>query len=801
MASFRMRNRLLLLTSMLIMRISAAQETRTLFSSYHSQLLNRDVAFYILLPFDYDSTSERYPVLYMFRGAAAEWITPFQDAPRGNRELRSIIDTLRRRRTIGKMIYVLPDMSAPATGQEIAAVATEMYAHIDSNFRTIPTRWHRGVDGFSYGGLDAMNLVSYRPDALCTAGAYDGSYFAYDMSKILNADSEEVRKLARIRYLQHSGEGGNTNQANVLLLVQALNSKGISNEFADPRLAPGAQHNWWYADEHMLVTLPLHWDTFSHAPRSIQTQILTPGSGEKISGSYMVTWSLSDAPASANEDVEYSSDRGKTWHSLYTGSASVTSYLWNTAAVADGAWYLLRLLVAADTAYGETTLASPFTIDNPGDGAPLVEIISPLPETTISGLTMIQWLASDPEDDSLSFTLELETSAGVTPIASGLRGVTVYSWDSRQAPNAASAVLRINASDGQRSTLVSSNRLTIANTRVSLPSPVQHIAGRGDGTISPHVVNPAALIEHTYRITFSDSANKANRVHIRDLDKDSILVDGAPIIGSGNEGPEFDGLRLEISQPDFPEYSSDSSRWLSGQSNLYPSVTIPTLTGPGGSVSGVRIPEDYFISVFDHVVDTSANYFGYPPSLMMFTVRKVSDGEKVPVLYADFEGDAQISLFDEIVILEPQQGADPLLTWDLFFPSVTSPMLPRAGDVFFLRILKPFTANDTLEFMPLIEGFPVSKTAQRPDQLVLFQNYPNPFNPSTAIEFDIPRQDRVTVTIYNVLGQAVASLLDATMTPGRHRVLWNAATVASGVYFVRVSAGRQVALRKMLLLR
>ncbi len=83
----------------------------------------------------------------------------------------------------------------------------------------------------------------------------------------------------------------------------------------------------------------------------------------------------------------------------------------------------------------------------------------------------------------------------------------------------------------------------------------------------------------------------------------------------------------------------------------------------------------------------------------------------------------------------------------------------------------------------------------------LKQNYPNPFNPSTTIKFQIPNSNLVTLEIYNLLGQKVATLVNEKLTAGRHTVEWNAAGFASGVYLYRLQAGNYTETKKLILLR
>jgi hypothetical protein len=76
-----------------------------------------------------------------------------------------------------------------------------------------------------------------------------------------------------------------------------------------------------------------------------------------------------------------------------------------------------------------------------------------------------------------------------------------------------------------------------------------------------------------------------------------------------------------------------------------------------------------------------------------------------------------------------------------------------------------------------------------PRVYALNQNYPNPFNPTTTIEFDLPEPAVVTLIVYNILGQQVATLLDQEdVSEGLHEVEFSANALASGVYFYRVIA-------------
>ncbi|MBN1352657.1 T9SS type A sorting domain-containing protein [candidate division KSB1 bacterium] len=88
-----------------------------------------------------------------------------------------------------------------------------------------------------------------------------------------------------------------------------------------------------------------------------------------------------------------------------------------------------------------------------------------------------------------------------------------------------------------------------------------------------------------------------------------------------------------------------------------------------------------------------------------------------------------------------------------------------------------------------------------PEQFVLRQNYPNPFNPSTAIEFALPKSVFVTLKVYNLLGEELATLISEQRAAGIHRFNWKSEGLASGVYFYRLQAGEFAETKKLILLR
>ena len=93
-----------------------------------------------------------------------------------------------------------------------------------------------------------------------------------------------------------------------------------------------------------------------------------------------------------------------------------------------------------------------------------------------------------------------------------------------------------------------------------------------------------------------------------------------------------------------------------------------------------------------------------------------------------------------------------------------------------------------------------------PTEFELNQNYPNPFNPSTTVSFALPQAGDVSLKIYNVRGQLVATLHDGAMAAGRHQMVWDGkdargANVASGIYVYRLEADGFNATKKLTLMK
>ena len=142
---------------------------------------------------------------------------------------------------------------------------------------------------------------------------------------------------------------------------------------------------------------------------------------------------------------------------------------------------------------------------------------------------------------------------------------------------------------------------------------------------------------------------------------------------------------------------------------------------------------------------------------------------------------------------------------------------PLDGDPVFLSFSAMAAAGTFTDLLPYLSrpsGIPsenvsrenVAPAAEEPPATFALENYPNPFNPSTEIRYQLPEAAEVKITVYNVLGQEVQTLVRGRQEAGNYLVRWEGRNeqgqpVPSGMYFLRMKAGSFIADRKLLLLK
>jgi hypothetical protein len=120
------------------------------------------------------------------------------------------------------------------------------------------------------------------------------------------------------------------------------------------------------------------------------------------------------------------------------------------------------------------------------------------------------------------------------------------------------------------------------------------------------------------------------------------------------------------------------------------------------------------------------------------------------------------------------------------------PFVPRGQDAYVVHF--------GVDISP-VSGIEHPMSSQVPKVYNLEQNYPNPFNPVTKINFDLPKFGFITLKIYDILGQEIATLVNGTKNAGRYNVDFDGSSISSGMYFYKIESNGFVATKKMMLIK
>jgi hypothetical protein len=153
-------------------------------------------------------------------------------------------------------------------------------------------------------------------------------------------------------------------------------------------------------------------------------------------------------------------------------------------------------------------------------------------------------------------------------------------------------------------------------------------------------------------------------------------------------------------------------------------------------------------------------------------------------------------------------GIDSLQNIKYMTPYITS---DNSGDD--LRAYLPISVDSVFNLpsravvtlVGLLDGSAITevdiKKDEIPQKFFLDQNYPNPFNPTTKIKYSIPQNGFVTIKIFNLWGQEVASLVNQEQRTGEYKIEFNASNLASGMYMYRIQSGNYSSTKKMIVLK
>ena len=191
------------------------------------------------------------------------------------------------------------------------------------------------------------------------------------------------------------------------------------------------------------------------------------------------------------------------------------------------------------------------------------------------------------------------------------------------------------------------------------------------------------------------------------------------------------------------------------------------------------------------------------------TVYKVTPGSKGNQIILTVENESEEKELTKVKVkLINQRSSFNFRTAEEEIEKIERGKSEEAQFTFDAEIIDELSRTDTLRF--LITGSEGTKQQKEiligyelPTEYVLEQNYPNPFNPETTIKYVLPEATNVTLKVYDILGKEVAALVNENQQAGIHYSTLSTrhSTLASGVYFYRLTAGSYQSIKKMMLLK
>ena len=451
-----------------------------------------------------------------------------------------------------------------------------------------------------------------------------------------------------------------------------------------------------YPSDHIGV-----FSTFETMLQILNIEILTPSSGDQLSGQATISWSCDVQLQFLTITIFVSNDAGRTWQELWTGQSEKNTYLWNTLTMSDGTRYMLRVVASNDSSFGFTQSIGTFIVNNPGNAPPEIELKDPRGGELLHDEHEIKWTAADADGDLLLISLDASIDDGSTWMSLVMDEANdgSYVWNTRGMPNSPFFRIRLRGTDGSIESADTSGLFTVENERTILPvSNFRHIEGDGSGTIGGNVVDSSKLTGHVYRVVFDDTLSQQKTYNVLDLDAGSFVVKDAIEMDGVTEGPAFGGVRLVIF--DYPQAAIDPTLtgWVVGKTDLDHSISLPELNSGTDIIKGYPYPADYRLNFHDHLVDTSSSFLGAIPIPIYFDMWNITEDRQVEVVFVELDQNGEISPHDQVYIIEKNKQGELMLSWMIVFSGSQVYRPPQPGDEFLLATLKPFTHRDVFEF-------------------------------------------------------------------------------------------------------
>src|SRR6267143_3564828 len=385
-------------------------------------------------------------------------------------------------------------------------------------------------------------------------------------------------------------------------------------------------------------------------------------------------------------------------------------------------------------------------------------------------------------------------------------------------------------------------------------TPLVHTAGQSDWSFNILAVDQAQIKNHTYEVSVTDSSDSAHSrwFSLRDLtDGTPLILHHTLPDPYGHDVPVTDGFKV-LRGTAFGRVGlrRDSTRWISSNAvwihgNRFTDFSDEQSAFNGGVTTGFELGYHYLGNV-SSIVDPSRSFsvevrFDSTAPQKAYRLRRMgpyliqspgpfvtvpfsawdvsdrstprqltvswrdqdnsqtwnpsvdNDGLEIIFIYQkayDPTGTTQFTMPPNAIPGECTFGSRADIVYGLSLAVVSGHTLSESGGTLYLRPWFGLSSADRYTFNPTVVSVRDDKL---PEHFSLSQNFPNPFNPSTTITYHLPFESRVTLRIYNVLGQEVKTLVDGFQEPGEKKVQWNGTNrnnrgVSTGVYFYEIEA-------------
>jgi hypothetical protein len=280
----------------------------------------------------------------------------------------------------------------------------------------------------------------------------------------------------------------------------------------------------------------------------------------------------------------------------------------------------------------------------------------------------------------------------------------------------------------------------------------------------------------------------------------TLFVDS--IYSNGIINENLSAIETRYSNADELFYSNS----LSGAKDIYNTIVRDYVTDDKSSIAFNRLYD-----IEHSILDTSNNFQSFneylqskinliQDSILIGSVSHLSD----LCLIAANEYNSAIQNFDLIVQENPNTD---LALYNEINALTTSRLINDS--TLQKGTLVKYSSEDNVEYFDKIStllnkrngGDYNNQLRNMPTDYALYQNYPNPFNPITTIKFDLPKDGLITLEVYDILGRRITTLVNEHRSAGSYEQVFDASSIASGVYVYKLQAGDFIRSKKMILLK